>query len=263
MSGPIITLLTDFGLNDGYVASMKGVILGIAPEARLVDVSHLVGPQDVRSAAFILFTSYSYFPPQTVHLAVVDPGVGTRRLAVAVRTPSCFLVGPDNGIFSLVLGKESSWEARSIENPEFYLQPPCPTFHGRDIFAPVAARLAMGTPFEILGPPCLLEISQWSSPVREKAAIRGEVIHIDRFGNAVTSVSRRDLEELAPLDKWLARIKSAAFPILDTYARIPPGNALALAGSSGFLEIAVNRGNAAGKLDLSPGSMVLFTLINP
>jgi S-adenosylmethionine hydrolase len=263
LTDPIITLLTDFGLQDGYVASMKGVILGIAPQARLVDISHLVPPQDVRSAAFVLFTSYPYFPARTVHLAVVDPGVGTERRAVAVRTPSGFLVGPDNGIFSLVLGKESSWEARSIENPQFFLHPPSPTFHGRDIFAPTAAHLALGEPFETLGPPCRPEISSWSSPVRTQGTIAGEVIHIDRFGNAVTSVRRFDLEDLAPLDRWHAWVGVSTLPIFDTYARISAGSALALAGSSGFMEIAVNRGSAAAELELLPGSRVIFALVNP
>ncbi|MFZ2446931.1 MAG: SAM-dependent chlorinase/fluorinase [Syntrophobacteraceae bacterium] len=259
MAAPIITLLTDFGLRDGYVASMKGVILGIAPDAAPVDISHLIAPQDVRSAAFVLFTCYECFPHRTVHLAVVDPGVGTDRGAIAVRAGSFFLVGPDNGIFSLVLRKETGWRARSLENTDFHRQPASATFHGRDIFAPVAAHLARGAPFEALGPECAPAISEWASPIRTAEGIEGEVIHIDRFGNAVTNITREMPGDLGPSERWsVSAEKASGLPVLGAYGLAAAGSALALVGSSGFFEIAVNGGNAASELGLRPGSKVYF-----
>ncbi len=260
MAAKIVTLLSDFGLRDGYVASMKGVILGIAPDARLVDISHLIESQDIRSAAFVLFTSYGCFPQGTVHLAVVDPGVGTSRKAIAVRTRSFFLVGPDNGIFSLLLGQEQEWEARSLENPDFHRLPPSNTFHGRDIFAPVAASLAAGASFELFGPPCSPVICDWASPLSTSAGIQGEVIHIDHFGNAITNVTREALERQAPLDRWKASAGGGiGLPVLDAYGQATPGKSLVLAGSSGFLEIALNLGNAAAEFGLDTGSKVFFS----
>ncbi|MEN6437404.1 MAG: SAM-dependent chlorinase/fluorinase [Syntrophobacter sp.] len=260
MAGPIITLLTDFGLQDGYVACMKGVILGIAPEARLTDISHLIAPRDVRSGAFVLSTSYSYFPHGTIHVAVVDPGVGTERRAIAIRTPFQYLIGPDNGIFSFILSRQSGWEARSLSNPEFHLQPVSPTFHGRDIFAPVAAHLARGVPFESLGPRCEPLFCDWGSPVRTETGLDGEIIHIDRFGNAITNVTRNTLENTAPIHQWVVQIAAAPpLPILKTYGHGLPGSALALVGGSGSVEIAVNRGSAALELGLRTGTKVSFT----
>lgn len=256
---PIITLLTDFGLRDGYVASMKGVILERAPDARLVDISHLVAPRDVRSAAFVLFTAHGCFPAGTVHLAVVDPGVGTSRRAIAVRTRSFFFVGPDNGIFSLVLKAEKGWEARSLENPEFHRKPLSSTFHGRDLFAPAAARIARGAPFHLFGPVCDPLLSEWSAPAHTAAGIEGEVIHIDHFGNCITNVTRKELETSAPADRYAVRLGAVVLPhILDTYGQVETGKALALVGSSGFIEIAVNGGSAEVQLGLRAGTKVLF-----
>ena len=256
MAQPAITLLTDFGLLDGYVAAMKGVILGIAPEARLVDISHMVPPQDIRSAAFILFTSYAYFPPGTVHLAVVDPGVGTERRPIAVRTRSYFLAGPDNGLFSLILEKETGWEARTIENTDLFREPVSATFHGRDIFAPTAASLCLGRPFDTIGPVCSPFIAEWSTPVRTDGMIEGEIIHIDRFGNAITNIDR-EMAASGIQVRWKARIGGIPdLPVLDTYGRASKGSALALIGGSGFVEIAVNMGNAASELGLHTGMKV-------
>lgn len=256
---PVITLLTDFGLQDGYVAAMKGVILQICPDARLVDISHLVPPQDIRSAAFVLLTCYEYFPPGTIHLAVVDPGVGTERKAIAVHAGSHFFVGPDNGIFSLVLHKETTWEARSLENPAYWRMPLSETFHGRDLFAPVAAHLACSVSFDQLGPICNPLVPRWSTPTVHIGRIEGEVIHVDRFGNAITNVSRGLLEKRAPLRQWRVRTeKTAIDAISETYGQAHPGQALALSGSSGFIEIAVREGSAAAELEIIPGAIVLF-----
>jgi hypothetical protein len=263
LSSPVITLLTDFGLQDGYVACMKGVILEICPDAKLVDISHLIDPFNVRSAAFVLCSSYVYFPRGTIHLAVVDPGVGTERGAIAIRTAQGFFVGPDNGLFSLMLQKETFPEARRIDNGQFGRSPLSSTFHGRDLFAPVAAHIARGVPFEILGPPCDPAFVEWGEPVIGDGEVKGEVIHIDRFGNAIINVMGVTLETLGPFGKWtISAGKTEIDSIEQTYGRVRAGEALALTGSSGFIEIAVNRGNAALELGLAQGTKVTFRLSN-
>lgn len=261
MSSPIITLLTDFGLRDGYVACMKGVMLGICPDAKLVDISHLIDPQNVRSGAFVLFTCYEFFPQGTVHLAVVDPGVGTERPAIAIRTKACFFVGPDNGLFSLILKKEIGWEARRLENLQLSTRPMSSTFHGRDLFAPVAAHIARGVQFEALGPRWDPILAQWGEPIVLEGEVQGEVIHVDRFGNAITNVLREILLKQGPAGKWTTSAgKTVIDSIRQTYGRVPVGEALAVTGSSGLIEIAVNQGNAASELGLRPGTRITFQL---
>lgn len=256
---PIITLLTDFGISDGYVASMKGVILGICPEARLVDVSHLVPPQDIRAGAFLLSTVYRDFPEGTIHLAVVDPGVGTERRALAIRASCFFFVGPDNGLFSLILRNKEDWEAYSLEDSRFWRSTVSSTFHGRDIFAPVAAHLAKGTPVNHFGPLCAPLIASWSSAIRSQDGIQGEVIYIDHFGNAVTNLTHKDLETLAPQSEWSIRVRDLSIPAVgNTYGDAEPGAAIALIGSSGYLEIAVNGDHAAKALNIQKGDPVLI-----
>jgi hypothetical protein len=259
MSSPVITLLSDFGVQDGYAASMKGVILRICPQAKLVDISHLIPPQVVRSGAYVLYASYEYFPHGTVHLAVVDPGVGTERGALAIRTSHFFFVGPDNGLFSLILKKEADWEARRLENRQFRLSPLSSTFHGRDLFAPAAAHLALGIPFESLGPICSPISPEWDEPVIEKDKVEGELIHIDRFGNAITNVLHETLAIRGPAEEWtITAGKSTINSIHQTYGRVKVGEALALTGSTGFIEIAVNQGSAALELGLEVGMRVTF-----
>ncbi len=259
MNAPLITLLSDFGLRDGYAASMKGMILRICSRARIVDITHLIEPGEIRSGAFVLLTSCGFFPEKTIHVAVVDPGVGTSRRGIAIRSHSHFFVGPDNGIFSPVLENETGWEARSLENSHFFHHPVSRTFHGRDIFAPVAAHLACGAAFDQLGPVCTPLVPDWSAPLVHKGRIEGEIIHVDRFGNAITNVLRRALEQEGKVQEWTVRIKSApTIFILDTYDQAGPGKPLALTGSSGFMELAVNQGNASTRLNLHPGSRVTF-----
>ena len=258
MNSPVITLLSDFGLQDEYVAVMKGVILAIRPDARLIDITHLIAPQDVSSAAFVLHASYECFPKGSIHLAVVDPGVGTERKPVAVRLGPSFFVGPDNGLFSLVLKGKTGWEARRLQDARYWRNPVSSTFHGRDIFAPVAAHLAAGVRFEKLGGVCDLVSPPWGEPVVEKNRVGGVVIHVDRFGNAITNVSIEVLEKTAPAGQWEVLAGDSRVSIGGTYATVEPGEALALAGSTGFMEIAVNRGSAASELALGPGSAVLF-----
>ena len=260
MSKKIITLLTDFGCLDGYVASMKGVILGICPDVQIVDISHSIPPQDIRSGSFVLASASGDFPRGTVHLAVVDPGVGTDRRAIAVATPQCFFVGPDNGIFSLALRRESALEARSLDNPRFLRPRISNTFHGRDIFAPVAAHLAAGAEFHLLGPICRPFMASWNEPVCDSTGVHGEVIHIDRFGNAVTNLERSLLSGLAFPGEWTVRVRDAlSCRPVSTYGDGNPGDLVALIGSSDFLEIAVNRGNASISYGIRIGDPVSAT----
>ena len=261
MAARIITLLTDFGIDDGYVAAMKGVILGICPEVRLVDVTHTVPPQDIRAGAFALAGVHPFFPEGTIHLAVVDPGVGTRRRAVAIRTARSFLVGPDNGIFSWILKREGFLEARLLENPDLRMLEVSKTFHGRDIFAPFAAHLAAGVPLESFGPECIPLTTEWTGIVRTENEIHGKIIHIDRFGNAVTNITRQDLNALAPAARCLLRIgPHSIHGLADTYGEVPPGQPLALIGSSEHLEIAVHLGNASAALSIRIGDSVIVSL---
>lgn len=255
----IFTLLTDFGTRDGYVAAMKGVILGICPEAQLVDISHEVPPQDVRTAAFVLFTVYQHFPPGTIHIAVVDPGVGTDRKALGLRASRQFFVGPDNGLFSFILKRETLDTAHSLENPTFWKEPVSQTFHGRDIFAPVAAHLGRGIPLESMGPQCTPGIEPWSSPHFQPDEILGEAIHVDHFGNIITNITPGDLKPQAALEAWRIQAGGNLVPVAaNAYAQTPPGTLMAYWGSSGFLEIAISRGNAAHVLGILPGERVVL-----
>jgi S-adenosylmethionine hydrolase len=253
----IITLLTDFGLQDGYVASLKGVILGICPEARLVDISHLVRPQDVRSGAFLLATAYRDFPPGTIHLAIVDPGVGTERRGLVLRTPQYFLVGPDNGLFSWVCRKEPEWEARALESSQYWRWPVSPTFHGRDVFAPVAAHLASGVPMEELGPPWEPHIAGWTTMVWSERSLRGEVIHVDHFGNIITNLDERTVEGFGPSEELVIEVQGTRIHGLrTTYGDQPRGTLMALIGSHGYLEIAANQQQAGKLLGIQAGTPV-------
>jgi S-adenosylmethionine hydrolase len=200
----IITLTTDFGLTDAYVAAMKGVILGINPEATLVDISHTIKPQNIPQAAFVLSTAYQFFPRKTIHLVVVDPGVGTERRAIILRTPSADFVAPDNGVLSYVLQQcksvkdnaniqqvelEPGMEVVTITKPQFWRSPVSPTFHGRDIFAPVAARLALGFPPIDFGE-TITSVTMLSLPHPYQApdgSLVGYILHIDNFGNLITT----------------------------------------------------------------------------
>ena len=193
---PIITLTTDFGVADGYVGTMKGVILGIVPDARLVDISHEITPQNVRQAAYVLYTAYPFFPPGTIHLAVVDPGVGGTRRPIALRTPKGYFVGPDNGILSYVMAREPVEALVELADPRYRLPHVSHTFHGRDVFAPAAAHLAAGVPIAALGPPVADPVT-FPPPRLEVGPdiITGEVLHADRFGNVITSIGRLEWSE--------------------------------------------------------------------
>lgn len=244
---PLITLLSDFGTADGYVGEIKGTLLSRVPDATIVDITHDIAPQDVDAGRLALARVWRRFPRGTVHLAVVDPGVGSERAALAVGSEDRFFVGPDNGLLSpalLVAG------ARAVS----LVIPPgaSATFHGRDVFAPAAADLATGRPIDSLGPPMTEPvILRTPEPRRlEDGAMRGEVIGLDRFGNAVTNLVglRRGAVEVAGLVLALHR----------TYRDAESGAAVAVVGSSGLIEIAVRDGNAAQELRLTRGCEVTF-----
>jgi S-adenosylmethionine hydrolase len=274
---PIITLLTDFGERDGYVGTMKGVILGIVPQARLIDISHQVDPQDVRQAASILAEAYHYFPAHTVHLVVVDPGVGSERRPIVLKTPGGIFVAPDNGILTLVRRREPAAAAYVLDNPDYWLPDPSRTFHGRDIFSPVAAHLANGVQLNDLGTPVgdLVDLSL-AEPVVSPGSIWGEVFRIDHFGNILTNITGL---------RWIDDQTAACFPaglgsdpggpvyfdapsaritigrntvdgLSQTYSQVSIGQVLSLIGSSGELEISINQGNAQQELGVEVGDPV-------
>lgn len=248
--GQILTLTTDFGTRDAYVAAMKGTILEIAPDLTLVDVSHEISAQDVMEAAFVLTNAVPYFPPETVHLVVVDPGVGTDRRAVALKMEDQLFVGPDNGLFALLTDELSTAQAVVLDDPTAWrTSSPSSTFHGRDIFAPAAARLAAGADLTELGSavdPDALEHLRWARPTIVSDGIRGWIVHIDHFGNCVTNIPRSVFEAERNGDETKLYAGSAVIQgIQNAYGEVEQGEPLALFGSSGYLEIAVNAGNAA------------------
>jgi S-adenosylmethionine hydrolase len=252
---PIVTLTTDFGLSDSYVASIKGVILSINPKARLVDISHQVPPQDILHGAFVLATAWSYFPRGTIHLAVVDPGVGTRRKAIAVSHKGHTFLAPDNGILSLALGgvMPSGSRAIAITNPRYRLKRVSSTFHGRDIFAPAAAYLSRGLALGELGPALYrIKSLRVATPIRQPdGSLQGSVIHVDAFGNLVTNIRRGDAR-----GDITVRVGGRTIAGLSaTYAASE--GFLALWGSSDYLEIAVRDGNARRALKVKRGDPVL------
>jgi S-adenosyl-L-methionine hydrolase (adenosine-forming) len=242
---PIIALLTDFGETDGFVGQMKGVILGISRRARLVDISHAVPPQDVATAARLLETSYPSFPRGTLFLCVVDPGVGSDRLPVAVRTGFGYFVAPDNGLLTPILEACPGAEVRAIEHPLLRRAECSATFHGRDLFAVAAARLAAGFLFSRTGPlvpsPVRLELPR---AVVTTCIVRGEVLSFDHFGNGATSIRAADLAALGPDPQ----VNCAEIPfglLRKFYSQVGPGSPLALIDSAGRLELAVRNGSAA------------------
>jgi S-adenosylmethionine hydrolase len=261
-SRPLITLLTDFGTQDAYVGSMKGVILGLNPQAALVDLTHDLPPQDVMAGALVLAAAAPFFPAGTIHLAVVDPGVGSRRRALAARCRGHFWVGPDNGLFHLIFKASPDLKIVSLEAPEYFLTPVSDTFHGRDIFAPVAAHLSRGLELSRFGPgvtdPVSLDIPE---PAFGPAEVRGEIVYVDRFGNLVSNLAAADLQAWLGGRRFSLRVGPLKLPKLARiYTDAAPGEFLALPGSHGWLEIACARDNAARRLGLGPGQALVIHL---
>ena len=256
-SSPPITLLTDFGSADYFVGSMKGVILSVNPQATVVDVTHDVGPQDIEAAAFILLAGYHAFPAGTIHVAVVDPGVGSGRRPILLQAGNHYFVGPDNGIFSYVCDQESDFHFFSITNEKYFRQPVSATFHGRDIFAPVAAVLSLGVEPRELGnminDPVRLESVRPS--IMKNGKLNGRVIHIDRFGNCITNITRHDFTEPGLLQVAGKSIKS----FRRFFADRGRDKLFGVWGSAGFLEIAANNASAAKILGIKRGARVVVT----
>ena len=246
---PIITLLTDFGSADHYVAEMKGALLSRAQSATLVDVTHGITPGDVRSGAYILGRIWHRFPPGTIHMVVVDPGVGTSRAALAFAAHSHLFVGPDNGVFTPVL-RDAEVEAVVLPTPDSA----SPTFHGRDLFAPAAAALADGAPLHTLGEPFqgIPERLAYTVPHYEGKTVVGEVIYIDRFGSLITNLTT----ELVPNYATLEIEDLDLGPLRRTFSDVTAGGLLAYVGSGGAIEIAVRNGSAARRLGVGVGGRV-------
>ncbi len=253
---PIITLLTDFGARDAYVASIKGVILGLNPRAVLVDVTHEVPAQDIPAGAFILAQAAPYFPPGAIHLAVVDPGVGTGRRALAARGRGQFWVGPDNGLFQLAWAGSPDLTIVSLTASAYFRPQVAATFHGRDIFAAVAAHLSLGVDLTSFGPPITDPIPlPFPTPLWGPEMVQGQIIYVDHFGNLVSNVAAPELRAWLQACNLLVRIGSRSISGFScTYADAPPGEFVALEGSHGYLEIACNQDHAARRLGLGVGA---------
>ena len=253
---PIITLLTDFGDQDGYVAAMKGVILSIAPDVTLVDITHAIAPQAIQQAAYVLAQAAPFFPPGAIHVAVVDPGVGSARRPLAVQTANAIFIGPDNGLFSAVLDSAPESICIHLDQPRFWRAQPSQTFHGRDIFAPVAAYLARQASLADLG-------TRISDPVRlslptaqrqPNGALRGAIIHVDHFGNLISNIPSAWLA----VDDWRVTIGHTTLEgIRPNFAAAPIGALLAYRGSAGTLEIGERNGRASQALGVGVGQPVV------
>jgi len=249
----VITLLTDFGLADPFVGVMKGVIVSRFAEARIVDLCHGVAPQQIEEGAFWLERSFRWFPPGSVHVAVVDPGVGSVRRAIAVRAAGHYFVAPDNGILSGPLWNEAA-EVRALDLHSLGLPEPSRTFHGRDVFAPVAAELASGrVRFDALGNICRAERGALERCVVDDLGIQGKVMTVDRFGNLITNIEASLLDSFQPPRVWVG---GRACPVVQTYSDAAEEELVALVNAFSTLEVAVRNGNAAGYLGLGRGAPV-------
>ena len=256
----IITLTTDFGTADPFVGLMKGVILGIAPEVTIVDLSHEVPPQDIAAGALLLDSAVDFFPRGTIHVAVVDPGVGDRHTRIAVRTDEHIYVGPNNGLFTAVLARQEPHAVVELADSRYHHWPVSDTFHGRDIFAPVAAHLANGVALTELGPPVEAVSLPLPEPWAVGDALELHVLRIDRFGNLITDLTRdRFVDWLgeAPAGKIALQVGNAWIKgLANTFGDVESGTPLAYFGSAGRLEIAVRDGNAAQTLDASRETLI-------
>ncbi len=260
---PVISLMTDFGIKDGNVGVMKGVIWGISPGAQISDLSHMIQPQNVREAALILARSAPYFPEKSIHLVVVDPGVGTTRRPMAAVIGSQYYVGPDNGTITLLLEKAEQdglkTEFIDLTNPQYWLPDVSFVFHGRDIFAPVAAHLSIGVALKSLGNPfenpVRLELPQ---PQKTDSGWSGEIIHIDHFGNLSANIRAEHLDEaLKAKDKISVRVGGVEIKgMVNTFGERAVGELIALIGSTGNLIVSVVNGSAAERLNAQPGDLV-------
>jgi hypothetical protein len=258
MPAPTITLTTDFGLVDHFVGVMKGVILGIAPASRIVDISHGVQAFEINEGAFVIAEAYRYFAKKTIHVIVVDPGVGSERRPILAEIAGQYFIAPDNGILSMIFAREEKKKVRHVSNEKYFLNPVSRTFHGRDIFSPVAAHLAAGVPPARFGK--LIEnyvkLSIGKPNRTGKRVWTGVVLKVDRFGNLITNLHIDEFPDVRTrrfeLNAGLQQISRLAA----TFSECPPGELFVVSGSSGYLEVAVNQSSAAKLLGITSGSPV-------
>jgi len=265
MKGAPIVLTTDFGQADEYVGVLKGVILSINEDATLVDLSHSVPPQDVGRAAALIFHNHAYFPPASLHLCIVDPGVGTERRIIVVRACSQLFLGPDNGVFSGVLEADDKATIYELTNRDWFLEDISTTFHGRDIMAPAAARISLGAPIVEAGPPVSKEscvIIAASAPLCSDHEIVGKISTIDNFGNLITNIEKVHLKALIQQRGYRIRIKLSELRFHQTsYGALPNNEPAALLNSSNLLEICIKNGSAAELLGVQIGEKVLVKCV--
>ena len=260
----VITLLTDFGNGAEYVGLMKGVILSINPSAAIVDITHQIDRQDIEQAAFTIHSSYRFFPDRTVHLVVVDPGVGSGRALLALEMKKQFFIAPDNGIFTLLFNEGNITSLIRITNSKYFLASVSRTFHGRDIIAPVGAHLAGGVDLSMLGPEIdlrdAIRLDSLYAHITKSGELVGKIVFIDDFGNLIINIDFKKLSEVCQAGQEIRiQIKIGCHVITglsETYGSVQSKTPLALIGSRGYLEIAVNKGNAALVLNAEKGDIV-------
>ncbi len=253
---PILTLTTDFGLSDHYVGTMKGVILGICPQARIVDISHQVSPFEIAEGAYLVAQAYRYFPRKTVHVVVVDPGVGTSRRPILMEAAGQYFIAPDNGVLSMIYSREKH-KIRLISNDKYFLHPVSRTFHGRDIFSPVGAHVASGVPPSRMGK----LIDDYLRPPFQKPRRAGKrtwsgcILKIDRFGNVITNFHTDDFPDLERRNFAMVIGPHETSVLARTYSETGPGELFVIVGSSGYLEVSVSQGSAARTIGCEAGAL--------
>jgi len=261
---PVITLATDFGISDPYAGIMKGVILSIAPGVSIIDLSHSIEARDIAGAAYLIDSSYRYFPEKSVHVLVVDPGVGSDRAIIAAAVDGHCFLAPDNGVMTKILARNRVETLVTVENSEHFRHPVSRTFHGRDVFAPVAAHMAGGTSLSSLGSPVstadLVMLSLPEPHINDAGELEGEVVTIDHFGNLITNLDEKRLTQFSTLwgpgNLWVHTGGNCINGLSDAYQAVRPGQLLAILGSRGYLEISVNAGDARAHCGVGKGAPV-------
>ncbi len=268
---PTVAFLSDFGTRDFYVGAVRGAVLAACPDATVVDITHDVAPRDIEEGTWSLAAAYRAFPPRTVFLAVVDPGIGARRRGIAIEAGGYRFVGPDNGLFSQILARNPDAQVREITNAGLFRYEVSPTFHGRDVFAPVAGQLAGGADLDQVGPPAgELEMLELRPPRRTSDGVwEVPIVHVDKFGNLISSMSEDDLQvilagmEDGDLTGVVAVLNDTVMPLVRAYGQLSEGEPCALVGGSGHVEVAINRGNAAAQLGAGRGSAMRLRVTSP
>ena len=261
----IITLVTDFGLTDAYVGTMKGVIASVNPRALVIDLCHEVAPQDVHGAAFLLAAVFEFFPERTTHVAVVDPTVGSERPALCVESGGHYFIGPDNGVLSIACYRAGRPKIYLLENEDYFLDQRSRTFHGRDVFAPAAAHLAANAPIETMGPRArsMKRIRIPKPSARRGLSVNGRIVYVDRFGNLTTNIGLNNIRQAFPRTRLenltISFGNNQIRGISGTYSDARPGSALALFGSTDLMEIAVRDGDAASQLGVGRGEKIIIS----